>query len=115
MSELKEIQPWLIKPNEKEALALLGISEMIDSKEAAKKLSEIFPQVILSLGAEGLMYASNDCVIRKAALPTKVYTTVGAGDSLVAGFLYGMVTAQGDLDKALDYGLMFAAETCSGM
>lgn len=112
---LREIRPWLIKPNEKEAMTLLGLSEITDGEEAAKKLTETFPQVIVSLGADGLVYASQEIVIRKAALPTEVYTTVGAGDSLVAGFLYGMVTQQGEVDKALDYGLMFAAETCRGI
>ncbi len=115
LAELREIHPWLIKPNEKEAMALLGIAEKIDGEEVARKLTEIFPQVIVSLGANGLVYANKDVVLRKSALPTQVYTTVGAGDSLVAGFLFGMVNAQGDVDKALDYGLRFAAETCSGI
>ena len=113
--ELQEIQPWLIKPNEKEAMALLGLTEMTSGEDVAKKLTELFPQVIVSLGADGLVYASKDVVLRKAALPTKVYTTVGAGDSLVAGFLYGSVTAPRDIEQALDYGLAFAAETCSGI
>mgnify|MGYP003294689285 CR=1 FL=1 len=115
VAELQEIQPWLIKPNEKEALALLGLSEMVDGEEAARKLTEIFPQVIVSLGAEGLVYTNKDKTIRKAALPTSVYTTVGAGASLVAGFLYGSVTVPGDIEKALDCGLAFAAETCRGI
>ena len=114
VSELREIQPWLIKPNEKEALALLELSEMTSGEEVARKLTELFPQVIVSLGTDGLVYANQDVVLRKSALPTEVYTTVGAGDSLVAGFLYGTVTAPGDLEKALNYGLEFAAETCSG-
>lgn len=114
VAELQEIQPWLIKPNEKEAMALLGLSEMTSGEEVARKLTEIFPQVIVSLGADGLVYANKDVVLRKAALPTQVYTTVGAGDSLVAGFLYGRVTVPGDVGKALDYGLAFAAETCRG-
>lgn len=113
--ELKEIQPWLIKPNEKEAMALLGLSEQVSGEILAQKLTEIFPQVIVSLGADGLVYANKEQMLRKHALPTDVYTTVGAGDSLVAGFLYGTVTAPGDIDKALDYGLAFAAETCSGI
>lgn len=115
ISELQEIQPWLIKPNEKEAMALLGLSEYADGEILAKQLTEIFPQVIVSLGADGLVYASKDFICRKSALPTDVYTTVGAGDSLVAGFLYGTVTAPGDIEKALDYGLAFASETCRGI
>lgn len=115
VSALQEIQPWLIKPNEKEALALLGLSEILSGEEVASRLAEIFPQVIVSLGTDGLVYANKEIVLRKSALPTEVYTTVGAGDSLVAGFLYGMVTAAGDIEKALDYGLEFAAETCRGI
>lgn len=115
VSELQEIQPWLIKPNEKEAMKLLGLSQQVDGETIAQKLAEIFPQVIVSLGAEGLIYANKDFICRKAALPTDVYTTVGAGDSLVAGFLYGTITAPGDIEKALDYGLLFASETCRGI
>ncbi|MBR5500884.1 MAG: hypothetical protein IKV74_05095, partial [Clostridia bacterium] len=114
MAELQEIQPWLIKPNEKEAMALLGLSQPAPGEETARRLAEIFPQVIVSLGADGLVYANKEIMLRKSALPTNVYTTVGAGDSLVAGFLYGMVTAKGDIEKALDYGLEFAAKTCKG-
>lgn len=113
-AELQEIQPWLIKPNEKEAMALLGLCKMTSGEEAARKLTELFPQVIVSLGADGFVYANQNVVLRKSALPTEVYTTVGAGDSLVAGFLYGSVTVPGDIEKALDYGLAFAAETCRG-
>lgn len=115
MAELQEIQPWLIKPNEKEAMALLGLSQPAPGEETARRLAEIFPQVVVSLGADGLVYANKEIVLRKSALPTDVYTTVGAGDSLVAGFLYGMVTAKGDIEKALDFGLEFAAETCRGI
>ena len=115
VAQLQEIQPWLIKPNEKEAMALLGLSGKMDGEAIAKNLAKIFPQVIVSLGAEGLVYANKETVLRKYALPTEVYTTVGAGDSLVAGFLYGTAAAPGDIDKALDYGLAFAAETCSGI
>ncbi|MBR5280847.1 MAG: hypothetical protein IKU26_07780 [Clostridia bacterium] len=115
IADLQEIQPWLIKPNEKEAMALLGLSGKMDGEAIAKKLTEIFPQVIVSLGPDGLVYANKEQTIRKSALPTEIYTTVGAGDSLVAGFLYGTVTAPENVSEALDYGLSFAAETCRGI
>ena len=58
LTELQEIQPWLIKPNEKEAMTLLGLAERMAGEEIAKKLTEIFPQVIVSLGPDGLVYAN---------------------------------------------------------
>lgn len=112
---LKKIDPWLIKPNKEEAMALLGIKEDLSGPELAHRLATSFERVLLSLGEEGVVYASGDQVITMPSIPTKVYTTVGAGDSLVAGFLYGTVCHPGDIAKALACGLQFAAETCTGM
>ncbi len=115
LAELKTIDPWLIKPNRKEAMALLRLEESVDGKTLAARLAVLFQQVLLSLGQDGVVYAAGDQLLAKPAIPTDVYTTVGAGDSLVAGFLYGTVTAPGDIEQALDAGLQFAAETCTGM
>lgn len=93
-------RPWAIKPNRQEAEELLGrrIRVLDDVERAATDLLARGPQVvILSLGAEGALMA---CTQRGDSRPalwlarTPAVATdsgVGAGDSLVAGFLTGWV------------------------
>lgn len=86
--------PWLVKPNHRELEAWIGhklnsLSEIVD---AAKQLkAQGIGNVIISMGAEGSLWLSDDAIIQ--AQPPKcenVVSTVGAGDSMVAGLIYGL-------------------------
>ncbi|TCJ95853.1 1-phosphofructokinase [Volucribacter psittacicida] len=86
--------PWLVKPNHRELEAWIGhklnsLSEIVD---AAKQLkAQGIANVIISMGAEGSLWLSDDAIIQ--AQPPKcenVVSTVGAGDSMVAGLIYGL-------------------------
>ena len=85
--------PWLVKPNHRELEAcghpLNSLDEII---AAAKKLkAEGIANVIISMGANGSLWLSDQGVIQ--AQPPKcenVVSTVGAGDSMVAGLIYGI-------------------------
>lgn len=86
--------PWLVKPNHRELEALVGqslttIEQIID---AAKKLqSQGIANVIISMGAEGSVWLSDKGIIQaKPPKCEKVVSTVGAGDSMVAGLIYGL-------------------------
>lgn len=86
-------KPFLIKPNYDEVCAVFGKAEMSDSElcEGAKKLrAEGVLNVLISLGERGALLASDDGNIYRIRAPrTDVKSTVGAGDSLLAGFLAG--------------------------
>jgi len=60
--------------------------------------------VVLKCGAEGAFAHTSDQTFHVAAPPTEVVDTVGAGDSLAAGFLYARLES-GDVSEALCVGV----------
>ena len=86
--------PWLIKPNRQEAEELLGhaLGRLADVARAARALTRRGPRLVLiSLGAGGAVLASqaHAAVLWAAPPAVPVDSAVGAGDSLVAGFVLG--------------------------
>ena len=87
--------PWLVKPNHRELESWVGHSlpTLNDIIVAAKKLkAQGIANVIVSMGANGSLWLSDNAVVQ--AQPPKcenVVSTVGAGDSMVAGLIYGFV------------------------
>lgn len=87
--------PWLVKPNHRELESWVGHSlpTLNDIIVAAKKLkAQGIANVIISMGANGSLWLSDNAVVQ--AQPPKcenVVSTVGAGDSMVAGLIYGFV------------------------
>ena len=97
--------PFFIKPNEEELCQLFGVEGPLTVQEAkgyAQELQRLGARnVVVSMGAKGALLLEEEgrCLfchgVRGAAV-----STVGAGDSLVAGFLYGWRlhgTAEGGL------------------
>jgi len=85
----------LIKPNHRELAEYLGheLPDFSSRVEAAKKLQrEKVPHVILSLGSEGALFITPGNALWAAAPPVNVVSTVGAGDSILAGYLAGLTT-----------------------
>lgn len=88
-------QPFLIKPNLPELCELFRAD--ISSVEAAIpygiRLQEMGARnVLLSMGEEGaVLFSEADGMFRLDAPHAKVCNTVGAGDSMLGGFLSGIV------------------------
>ena len=86
-------KPWLVKPNHRELEAWVGhpLNSLEEIIAAAQKLKEEgIENVIISMGAKGSLWINNEGVLK--AEPPKcenVVSTVGAGDSMVAGLIYG--------------------------
>lgn len=86
--------PFLIKPNKEELEETFNIK--IQTKEEiikyAKKLQELGAKnVLISLGGEGaILVTENEKTYFSKAPKGKVINTVGAGDSMVAGFIAGI-------------------------
>lgn len=87
-------RPFLIKPNRQELEELMGASLPDDGAvaEAARALQrQGAVNVLVSLGKEGaLLLDEQGRVHRQPALGGRPVNTVGAGDSMVAGFLAGV-------------------------
>ena len=92
-------RPWLIKPNREEAEQLLQrrLTRLTTHIHAVQQLLQRGPTlVILSLGGDGALMGSDAPRWVWLARPpsVKVDSAVGAGDSLVGGFLVGWVGGQ---------------------
>ncbi|MGY1690958.1 carbohydrate kinase family protein [Geodermatophilus sp. SYSU D01105] len=94
-------------PNEDEALLLTGCA---DAASAARTLAVRHPVAVVTLGAEGALWASGDVLVHRPAHPAAVVDTTGAGDAFTAGLLAAwLADPGGDPGRALDAGLARAA------
>lgn len=88
-----EYHPFLIKPNHHELGEIFGVtlSEWSDVIPYAKKLQERGAKnVLVSMGGKGaVLIAENGQIIAGESSKSVVKNTVGAGDSMVAGFMAG--------------------------
>lgn len=94
-------RPFLIKPNRFEMEQLLG-RRLADTEEVISAAQSVCARgvgwVCVSLGAEGAVLASRDAVYVGRAPQVPVVSTVGAGDSMVAGLLSGFARADAPAD-----------------
>ena len=101
-------KPFLIKPNNHELGEIFNV-ELNTRDEVipyAKKLQEMGAQnVLISMAGQGAVLVSdNNEVIQSKAPKGEVVNSVGAGDSMVAGFLAGYLETN-DYSKAFINGL----------
>ncbi len=82
---------FLIKPNihELEDLLKTPIKNDDDIIKAGRQLLDLgVENIIVSLGKDGSLYMNNKSSYRSLGMTIKFINTVGAGDSMVAGFIY---------------------------
>ncbi len=107
-------RPFLIKPNLAELGALFGVEdlELMEGVDLARQLQrEGARNVLVTMGGGGAfllteeqeLYSANACI-------GQVRNTVGAGDSLIAGFLTGWKRT-GDYSEALRLGVAAGCAT----
>ena len=99
LENVLELRPFLIKPNNFELAELFGLEELWDKQEVlryAKKLQERGARnVLVSMAGAGAVLAAEDGNTYESPAPDgTVINSVGAGDSMVAGFLYGLLTTE---------------------
>ena len=98
-------KPFLIKPNNHELGEIFGveITDKDDVIKYAKKLQEQGARnVLVSMAGDGAVLVTEDGQEFKANAPKgKLKNSVGAGDSMVAGFVYG----SNDYKQAFIYGV----------
>ena len=103
-----EHKPFLIKPNNHELGDIFGVvlktrTEVIPY---AKKLQEKGAKnVLVSMAGGGAVLVAEDGSVYTSEAPKgKVVNSVGAGDSMVAGFVYGYLTSK-DYKTAFKMGI----------
>jgi len=99
---------YLLKPNLAELASLAGIKSLNKQHAAdvAKKLVQTrnCEIIVVSLGAEGALLVTRQETIRVAAPAVAVKSTVGAGDSMVAGIVYSLHKGE-SLRQAIHFGV----------
>lgn len=114
--------PDVVKPNQDEAERLLGVS--IRSRgEAIAAVSLLWTRVrgsgggtgryaLLSRGSEGVMLVGEEGIYEGVPPEVEVKSTIGSGDSLLAGFLFGLEDGL-SIAEALRLGVACGAATAT--
>lgn len=105
------LHPFLIKPNKQELAEMMNL-ENLSKEDIVKNAFELQKRgagnVLVSMAGEGAILVTEDGkVYSSAAHKGKVVNSVGAGDSMVAGFIYGYL-------KNKDYKEAFETGLCAG-
>ena len=102
-------RPFLIKPNNHELGEMFGIELKTDDDIIfhAKKLQEEgATNVLISMAGDGAILLTSEGVFYRSAAPKgTLVNSVGAGDSMVAGFLAGVMESDGDYERAFYMGV----------
>ncbi|MBE6757583.1 MAG: 1-phosphofructokinase family hexose kinase [Ruminococcaceae bacterium] len=98
LEDYRRISPWLIKPNIHELRRILPVADNSDEAvlRAACQLQRAgVENVLVSRGAEGIMCVNDRIAVKADSPEVEAKSTVGAGDSALAGFLIGTVKEYG--------------------
>lgn len=86
--------PDVIKPNGEELGEALGrsITTLAEAAEAAREMRRRgVAEVMVSLGAEGAVFASGGEMVHAVGHAGRIRSTVGAGDALLSGYMLGLL------------------------
>lgn len=92
-----EYRPFLIKPNNHELGEIFGVElktrdEVVEYAKRLQKMGAV--NVLVSMAGEGAVFVAEDGSIFKTPAPKGVVkNSVGAGDSMVAGFIAGYLNS----------------------
>lgn len=105
------LHPFLIKPNKQELAEMMNLENLL-KEDIVKNAFELQKRgarnVLVSMAGEGAILVTEDGnVYSSAAHKGNVVNSVGAGDSMVAGFIYGYL-------KNKDYKEAFETGLCAG-
>ncbi len=87
-----DAHPWLIKPNDEELSHFVGkeLKSIPECQQAAAQLaSKDIDNIVVSMGSNGVMWLHNNEWLHAKPPRMEVVSTVGAGDTLVAGLCWG--------------------------
>lgn len=92
---ISELNPYFIKPNDDE------LTELLTGDKQVSDLTAICENLIVSHGGNGFTYYQQNNKVYQTPIEGKPVNTVGAGDSLVAGYIYGVANQLELNDKLL--------------
>lgn len=100
--KLSSYKPFLVKPNKYELSEIF--EDKIDSEEkivkyARKLIDQGAENVIVSFGKDGSMFIDSNIVYKARPIEGKLINSVGSGDSMVAGYIFGYMKRFSKLDS----------------
>ena len=108
-------RPFLIKPNNHELSEITGVKLTTDREiaAAAKMMQDKGARnVLVSMAGDGALLLDEQGGVHRIGCPKgKVVNSVGAGDSMVAGFVAGYQQSGGDYEAALRLGTACGSAT----
>ncbi|MBQ8448234.1 MAG: 1-phosphofructokinase family hexose kinase [Clostridia bacterium] len=110
MEDFAAVKPWLIKPNQEEISRCVGreIKTLAEALAAAREIRALgIENVMVSMGGAGAVLASPEGDFTVAVPEIEVISTIGAGDSSVAGFCAAFAEGKTMLEcliNAVSYG-----------
>ncbi|AHH08600.1 1-phosphofructokinase [Borrelia anserina] len=91
LQEIMNLKPFLVKPNINEFRELLGIN-LCSNRDLVNAAGELIARgvqnIIVSMGSEGAIFINSNDVYVASVPKINSLSTIGAGDSVVAGFVY---------------------------
>ena len=109
-----QARPFMIKPNRYELETMIGrrLDGIADIRDAARRYIDLGVEIVaVSLGADGALIASADDTLYAPRMNIEVKSTVGAGDSMVAGLVAGFM-ADRTLEDTFRMGVAAASARC---
>lgn len=100
--EVLKYRPLLVKPNKEELEELFNtkLHSLLDIKKYGKKLLDLGSRnVIVSLGGDGAVFINKKISLYAPAIKGELVHSVGAGDSMIGGFIYGIENRIPDIES----------------
>ena len=109
-----EARPFMIKPNRFELETMTGhsLTSIQEVRDVARQYIDMGVEVVaVSLGEDGAMILRGDEALYAPRLNIDVKSTVGAGDSMVAGLVAGFM-GENELEDTFRMGVACATARC---
>lgn len=97
---------WMIKPNNDELAEVFGVpcDTLADQQAVFAQSGTRIEHIVISMGAQGVHWLNGNIAYQGKPPLMNVQSTVGAGDTLVAGMMHGLIheaSAQETLTRAI--------------
>lgn len=113
LKESCRVNPFMVKPNDVEAKALTGLNvgSVKELVRAGKAIRDMGPaHVVISLGKKGAILVNGKEVLLASSPEIVEQNPIGAGDSMVAGLVWG-ISQGASMSEALCRGIACGAAT----